>query len=105
MACYTIVALHSADVVVTVRKVIFVWSAQAGLDLPMVDVRIWELLPTFLTLAASSALLVEVGYMLFVWHPMVHPACLMSHPITLYKHVSQPEQELHAKTYVGTTTT
>ncbi|KAA6420298.1 MAG: hypothetical protein FRX49_09782 [Trebouxia sp. A1-2] len=65
MACYTIVALHSADVVVTVRKVIFVWSAQAGLDLPMVDVRIWELLPTFLTLAASSALLVE-GYRVLV---------------------------------------
>ncbi len=75
MACYIIVALHSADVVVAVRKVIFVWSAQAGLDLPVVDVRIQELLPLFLTFAASFAMVVEVGYMPFIWHLMKACCC------------------------------
>ena len=75
MACYIIVALHSADVVVAVRKVIFVWSAQAGLDLPVVDVRIWELLPLFLTFAASLAMVVEVAYMPFIWHLMKACSC------------------------------
>jgi len=75
MACYTIVALHSADTVVTIRKVIFIWSAQAGLDLPVVNARIWELFFVWLTLAASSALVVEVGYMPFIWHLMKACSC------------------------------
>jgi len=96
MACYTIVALHSADTVVTIRKVIFIWSALAGLDLPVVNARIWELFFVLLTLAASSALVVEVGYMPFILCLMLHPACLMSHPNKLYTHVSQVEGKLHA---------
>ena len=108
MACYTIVALHSADVVITVRKVIFLWSAQAGLDLSVVDGRIWELLPVFLTFAASFALVVEVGCLPFIWQLMVHPACLMLCQNKLYMHVSQLEGELHATPDVSkacTTTT
>ncbi len=101
MACYLIVALHSADVVVTLRKVVFIWSAQAGLGLPVVDVRIWELLPVFLTFAASFALVVEVGYLPFIWHLIGHPACLMLCPNKLYMHVSQVEGELHATPDVG----
>ena len=75
MACYIIVALHSADVVLAVRKVIFVWSAQAGLDLPVVDARVWEILPLFLTCAASFAMVVEVGYMPFIWHLVKACSC------------------------------
>ena len=96
MACYIIVALHSADVVVALRKVIFVWSAGAGLDLPVVDVRLWELLPLCLTIAASFATVVEVGYVPSIWHLIVHPACLMLCPNKLYIHVNQVEGELHA---------
>lgn len=105
MVCYIIVALHSADVVVAVRKVIFVWSAQAGLDLPVVDIRIQELLPLFLTFAASLAMVVEVGYMPYIWHLMVHPACLMLCPNKLYMHVNQVAGELHATPDVSTACT
>ena len=101
MACYIIVALHSADVVAAVRTVIFVWSARAGLDLPVVDVRLWEVLPLCLTFAASFATVVEVGYVPSIWHLIVHPACLMLCPNKLYMHVNQVEEELHATPYVS----
>ena len=70
MACYTVGPLVFADLVFTVREVALMWGAQAGLDLLVVDGRIWELLPVSLILAASCALLVEVGHTPFT-------ACLM----------------------------
>lgn len=61
MACYTLGPLAFVDLMFTVRKGVMLWGAQAGLNLVVVDTRMWELLPVFLILAAGCALLTEVG--------------------------------------------
>ena len=75
MTCYTLLPMLFADIMVNVRKAILVRSAQAGFEVLALQIRMWELLPVFLMIAISSALVIEV------WHPpfssclMVHPAC------------------------------
>jgi hypothetical protein len=58
-----------ADIMVNVRKAILVRSAQAGFEVLALQIRMWELLPVFLMIAISSALLIEV------WHPLSLGAC------------------------------
>jgi hypothetical protein len=94
MACHTMGPLVFADLVFTVRKVVLMWGAQAGLDLLVVDVRIWELLPVSLILAASCALLIEVGHTPFTTCLMIHLACCCTGLLFLNKlcdHVSKLE--------------
>ncbi len=42
-------------------QAVLMWGDQAGLELWVVDSRIWKLFPVSLMLAASCALLIEVG--------------------------------------------
>ncbi len=65
MTRYTVEPMAFAEVMLAMRKSIL--SAQAGLDLLVVDVTIWELLPALLILAASSALVIEVGHTLVTY--------------------------------------
>jgi hypothetical protein len=69
MARYTVESMAYAEVVLTMRETIL--SAQAGLDLLVVDVSIWDLLPGLLILAASSALMIEVGHTLVTYRLQV----------------------------------
>ncbi len=69
MTCYTLLPMLFADIMVNVRKGILVRSAQAGFEVLALQIRMWELLPVFLMIAISSALLIEV------WHPLSLGAC------------------------------
>jgi len=75
LICYILLPMAFADLANSMRKAILVRSAQAGFEVLALQIRMWELLPVFLMIAISSALVIEV------WHPpfssclMVHPAC------------------------------
>ncbi len=74
MACYTVVPLLFADLVFSMREVVLMWGAQAGLDLSVVEASIWELFPFSCILVASCALLTEVGLTPFTACLLVYPA-------------------------------
>ena len=65
-ARYIVEPMAFAEVVLAMRKTIL--RAQAGLDLLVVDVTIWDLLPGLLILAASLALVIEVGHALITYN-------------------------------------
>ena len=65
-ACYIVEPMAFAEVVLAIRNTIL--RAQAGLDLLVVDVTIWDLLPGLLILAASLALVIEVGHALITYN-------------------------------------
>ncbi len=56
----TMESMPFAEVVLAMRKGIL--SAHAGLNLLLVDITIWHLLPSLLILAAISALVIEVRH-------------------------------------------
>ncbi len=58
MTCYTLLPMLFADIMVNVRKAILVRSAQAGFEVLALQIRMWELLPVFLMIAISSALVI-----------------------------------------------
>jgi hypothetical protein len=60
VAHYTVESVPFAEVVLAMRKSIL--SAHAGLNLLVVDITIWHLLPSLLILAAISALVIEVRH-------------------------------------------
>ena len=60
VAHYTVESVPFAELVLAMRKSIL--SAHAGLNLLVVDITIWHLLPSLLILAAISALVIEVRH-------------------------------------------
>jgi len=69
LICYILLPMAFADLANSMRKAILVRSAQAGFEVLALQIRMWELLPVFLMIAISSALLIEV------WHPLSLGAC------------------------------
>jgi len=69
VAHYTVESVPFAEVVLAMRKSIL--SAHAGLHLLVVDITIWHLLPGLLILAASLALVIEVGHALITYNLQV----------------------------------
>ncbi len=90
-ARYTMEPMAFAEVVLAMRKTIL--SAQAGLDLLVVDVTIWDLLPGLVILAASFALVIEVGHALITYRLQVathiHTKQAQSPPDTCILHCRQ----------------
>ena len=74
MACYTVGPLLVLDLVFSMGQPVLMWGDQAGLELWVVDSRIWKLFPVSLMLAASCALLIEVGLTPFTACMLVYPA-------------------------------
>jgi len=66
---YTVESMLSAEVVLAMRKSIL--SAQAGLDLLVVNITTWAPLPGLLILAASLALVIKVGHALITYNLQV----------------------------------
>lgn len=66
---YTVEPVASAEVMLAMRKAIL--SAQARLDPLVVEVMIWDLLPGLLILAATSALVIEVGHAVITYRLQV----------------------------------
>ena len=60
MTCYTLTPMLVADLMVNVRKSILIGSPQQDFAVLAIGTGLWELLPIFLMIAASCALLVEV---------------------------------------------
>lgn len=69
VTCYTLIPMLSADIMASVRKTLLLRTAQVHLQVLVLENRLLELLPAFLMVATSSALLIEV------WHALSRGAC------------------------------
>ncbi|KAL0036246.1 hypothetical protein WJX79_009986 [Trebouxia sp. C0005] len=65
VTCYTLIPMLSADIMASVRKTLLLRTAQVHLQVLVLENRLLELLPAFLMVATSSALLIESCFVLF----------------------------------------